>query len=125
MTAGKQNKESNTSTLIELIEGKSKKYSYYWHIYSDKVRAGYVFINYSDDPVLGKHASIQIFLNKKSQGKGIGRIGYREACKKSGLDIIYAHMRKNNIASKKAAIAAGFQEVQDERFNQSVMVWHK
>lgn len=119
---------SKIPSSIELIEGKAKKgnklYDFYWHIYSNNVRAGRVYINYTNDPILGNHASIQIFLNKKSQGKGIGSIGYNEACKKSGLNTIYAHMRKNNISSKKAAIAAGFVEVKNPKFIQLVMVWH-
>ena len=128
MAVQKKKEEAELST-IELVEGKGKRgnngYDFYWHIFKNGVRAGQVYINYTDDPIIGKHASIQIFLNKKSQGQGIGRIGYKEACIKSGLDTIYAHMRKNNLASRKAAIAAGFQEVKDERFIQFVMVWHK
>lgn len=128
MTASKKNDKRVAESSIELVEGRSKKgssgHEFYWHIYSDKVRSGYVYIDLVEDQVLGKHASIHIFLNKKSQGKGIGRVGYREACVRSGLNKIYAHMRKNNIASKKAALAAGFKEIEDKRFSQLLMVWN-
>lgn len=125
----KKIKAEGAFPLIELIEGKGgkseKKPIFYWHIFSNSIRAGQVYIDIIDDPILGSHASIHIFLNKKSQGKGIGRVGYSEACKKSGLQTIYAHMRKNNLPSKKAAMAAGFQEVKDDRFSQLVMVWNR
>ena len=129
MTLKKKKAELVSASSIELIEGMEKRgksgHDFYWHIYCNGVRAGQVYIDYITDPVLGNHAAINIFLNKKSQGKGIGRVGYRSACKKSGLETIYAHMRKTNIPSKKAALAAGFKELHDERFIQLVMVWKK
>lgn len=117
--------EIRNDIIIELVEGKSKEHAFYWHIYANNIRAGQVYIDMVDDPILGIHASIHIFLNKKSQGKGIGRVGYFQACVKSGLIKIYAHMRKSNLASKHAAIAAGFKEVTDEKFPQLVMLWEK
>lgn len=127
-TLKKINEQVNYDS-IKLIEGKVKKsnssgHDFYWHIYANAVRAGQVYIDFVENPVLGRHAAINIFLNQKSQSKGIGRIGYEQACKKSNLDTVYAHMRKNNLASKKAAKAAGFTEITDERFNQVVMIWH-
>ena len=78
-----------------------------------------------DEEPFGKHASIQIFLNKQAQGKGIGRIAYRMACEESEHDELYAHMRKSNEASKRAALAAAFEIVEDERINQFVMLWKR
>ena len=58
---------------------------------------------------------MQIFLNQKSQGKeGIGRIASKKACEESEYPEIYAAMRKNNIASIKAAIVADFKEIPSE-----------
>lgn len=110
---------------VELIEGKGGqgKHLRYWHIFSEGKRAGKVYIDLADDEILGKHNAIQIFLNKASQGKGIGRLGYKIACETSGFSEIYAHMRKSNIASKKAALAAGFVEVKNEKLIQLVLVW--
>jgi RimJ/RimL family protein N-acetyltransferase len=80
-----------------------------WRIEVDGKRAGVVFINLIDEPPIGRHASIQIFLNATSQGRRIGRVAYRLACEASGAyDTIYAHMRKSNIASRRAAEEAGF-----------------
>ncbi|HTN45524.1 MAG TPA: GNAT family protein [Flavipsychrobacter sp.] len=112
---------------IELIEGKGNKsgHNFYWHIYANTVVAGKVYIDFIEDEILNRHASIHIFLNKKSQGKGIGRVAYAQACLKSGLNEIYAHMRKSNMASKKAAQAAGFVEVKDPRLSQLLLVWKK
>lgn len=95
-----------------------------WRIEVDGKRAGVVFINWIDEPPVGSHASIQIYLNLASQGRHIGRIAYAAACKASGYDEIYAHMRKSNVASRRAAEEAGFQE--DARgVPQLLMVWRR
>jgi RimJ/RimL family protein N-acetyltransferase len=116
---------------VTLSEGKGSKMTggslggHFWHIFCDGKKAGRVFINMIDEEPLGKHASIQIFLNKHAQGKGIGRIAYRMACEESEYDELYAHMRKSNEASKRAALAAAFEIVEDERINQLVMLWKR
>src|SRR4051794_29104606 len=48
-----------------------------WVIMDGGKRAGVIYINFIDEPPVGKHASIQIFLNQKSQGRGVGRVAYR------------------------------------------------
>lgn len=88
-------------------------------------RAGSIFINLIDDPHLGPHASIQIHLNRASQGKGVGRIAYKRACEESQYALIYAHMSKKNIASRRAAEAAGFLEISCEGESQLLMCWRK
>jgi hypothetical protein len=93
-----------------------------WRIELDGTRAGEVFINVIDEPPLGRHASIQIFLNAKSQGRGVGRVGYRTACEDSEHDVIYAHMRKSNVASRRAAELAGFVDVTPTGFIQLIMM---
>lgn len=95
----------------------------YWHIYMDNVRVGKIYIDFLDNPTLGNHPSIDIFINKQYQGLGIGRHAYYLACKQSGLPEVYMHTRKSNIASIKAAIEAGFKEVVHPEFRQVVMVW--
>jgi hypothetical protein len=94
---------------------------FFWHIFHQSVRAGKVFINYDKDT---DKADIQIFINRKSQGKGIGRIAYKKACEESKYSKIYASMRKDNIASIKAAVAAGFQEIPSTS-GQMAMLWQK
>lgn len=79
-----------------------------WIIKVREKRAGIVFINVIDEPPLGEHPSMQIFLNRESQGRCIGREGYRAACEASQYDVVYAHMSKSNIASRRAAERAGF-----------------
>lgn len=83
----------------------------YWDVMVDGVRTGEVFVNVIDEPPLGTHASMQIFLNQTDQGKGIGRVAYRKAADASRHDLLYLHMRKSNLASKLAAEAAGFKDV--------------
>lgn len=82
----------------------------YWDVVVGGVRAGEMFVNVIDEPPIGIHASMQIFLNQADQGKGIGRVAYRKAAEASLHDPLYLHMRKSNLASKLAAEAAGFEE---------------
>ena len=83
----------------------------YWDVMVDGVRAGEVFVNVINEPPLGIHASMQIFLNQTDQGKGIGRVAYRKAAEASRHDPLYLHMRKSNLASRLASEAAGFKDV--------------
>jgi RimJ/RimL family protein N-acetyltransferase len=80
----------------------------YWDVVVDGERAGEVFVNVIDEQPVGRHASLQIFLNQADQGKGIGRVAYRMAAEASAHDPLYLHMRKSNHASRLAAEAAGF-----------------
>lgn len=93
-----------------------------WRIDVNGLRAGEVFINLIDEPPLGHHASIQIYLNAKSQGRGIGSVAYRKACEASQHHVVYAHMRKSNTASRRAAENAGFVDVTPPGFIQLIMV---
>ena len=92
-----------------------------WVIKASGERAGTVFINLIEEPPIGKHASLQIFLNRESQGRQIGRLAYRRACEASQYDVIYAHMRKSNIASRRAAEEAGFADVTPAGHSQLIM----
>lgn len=96
-----------------------------WRIEVAGHRAGVVFINRIDEPPVGPHASIQIYLNKPSQGQRIGRVAYRKACETSRYDVIYAHMRKSNHASRRAAEEAGFIEDDRPGHSQLLMVWRR
>jgi RimJ/RimL family protein N-acetyltransferase len=96
-----------------------------WRIEVGGTRAGEVFINVIDEPPLGVHASIQIYLNIKSQGRGIGRVAYLKACQLSQHDTIFAHMRKSNASSRRAAEVAGFVEATPPGYNQLIMKWQR
>ncbi|MBN9342908.1 MAG: GNAT family N-acetyltransferase [Holosporales bacterium] len=118
-----------TSEQIELQQGKGSKGrgsgpgGFFWHIWVEGKRRGCVFINKISEPPINKeHASIQIFINKSDQGKGIGRIAYSRACLLSFYDEVYAYMRKNNKASIRAAVAAGFIEL-SLKTSQVIMKW--
>ena len=112
-------KEGSGSRLHDKTRGK------YWHIFLKDTRVGKIYIDFIENEVLGNHPAIDIFINQQFQGLGIGKHAYSLACEKSGLDFVYMHTRKSNIASIKAASAAGFVEVNDIRFRQTVMVWKK
>lgn len=103
------------------IESGGMQGGFFWHIYHKEERAGKVFINYDKNR---SRAEIQIFINQKNQGKGIGRIAYKKACESSQYTEIYATMKKSNTASLKAAFAAGFRTIPSES-NQVQMLWSK
>jgi len=96
-----------------------------WIVLADGKRAGTAYINLIDDPVRGRHPSFHIFLNRHSQGREIGRIVYKRCCLLSQYDAIYAHMRKSNTASRKAAEHAGFTNATSSEDTQLVMVWYR
>ncbi|MGX9147731.1 GNAT family N-acetyltransferase [Mesorhizobium sp. 128a] len=96
-----------------------------WKIEVGAKRAGIVFINLIDEQPVGRHASIQIYLNKTSQGRHIGRVAYRKASEASSYDVIYAHMRKSNLASRRAAEQAGFEIDTRVGTSQLLMKWQR
>lgn len=96
-----------------------------WIILADGKRAGSVYINMVDDPIRGHHPSFHVFLNRPSQGRQIGRIAYQRCCALSHYDVVYAHMRKSNTASRKAAEHAGFIDATTPEDSQLVLVWHR
>lgn len=97
----------------------------FWHVYNGDRRAGSVWINRADDKDLGEHASLAIELNEPSRGKGIGRRAYCLAAEASEHDEIWLHMRRSNIASRKAAEHAGFVVVDVPGRRQLVMRWRR
>ncbi len=96
-----------------------------WSIVTNGTKSGRIFINWIDEPPLGPHASIQIYLNRQSQGRGIGRVAYRLASEQSQYETIYAHMRKSNEPSKRAADAAGYQDATPPSYSQHLMRWDR
>lgn len=101
-------------------------YTFSWNILADGKRAGNIHI--------GKEASrgddsrdwITIHVNQALRGKGVGTEAYKLACAQSDLPIVYAHMRKSNLASRKAAEKAGFQVVEDALVHpQLCLVWRR
>lgn len=96
-----------------------------WRIEADGKSAGVVFINFIDEAPVGQHASIQIYLNTSNQGRRIGRVAYRKACEASHYDAIYAHMRKGNEASRRAAEEAGFKDDTRPSMIQLLLVWRR
>lgn len=93
-----------------------------WRIDAWGKRAGVIFINLIDEPPVGKHASIQIYLNAQSQGRHVGSLAYRMACEQSRYDQVYAHMRKANVPSIKAAENAGFVDATPDGHIQKIML---
>jgi hypothetical protein len=95
----------------------------YWHVFSGEGRVGSAWINRSSDEQLGACAILTLELNQASRGRGIGRVAYRLAAEASGHAEVWLHMRNSNLASRKAAQHAGFQEVNLPGRRQLTMRW--
>lgn len=95
----------------------------FWHVYQGPKRAGSVWINRIDDALVGEHYSLSIELNRASRGRGIGTEAYRLAAESSGHAEVWLHMRKSNVASRRAAEKAGFEVVDVPGERQLVMRW--
>lgn len=96
-----------------------------WEIYAGDELAGETYINIIDEAPFGRHASIQIYINRQNQGRKIGRTAYRLAAEESAYDAVYAHMRKSNLASSRAAEEAGFVDATPQGATQKVMAWRR
>ena len=94
-----------------------------WDICVGSEKVGDIYINQIDEAPVGKHASIQIYLNRTAQGRGIGRVAYRLASEESRNEVIYAHMRKINVASRRAAEEAGYVDAALPGTAQLIMKW--
>jgi hypothetical protein len=95
----------------------------FWHVYQGPKRAGRVWINRIDDALIGEHYSLSIELNRASRRQGIGTEAYRLAAESSGHAEVWLHMRKSNVASRRAAEKAGFEFVDVPGERQLVMRW--
>lgn len=96
-----------------------------WEIRAGNEIAGEVFINRIAEGSHEGQAYIEIYLNRESQGRKIGRVAYRLASEQSGYDRVYAVMRKSNNASWRAAEEAGFADVTPPGARQKVMAWSR
>lgn len=128
--APKRRKPPVSASEIRLVPGHgsaghgAEAGGHYWHVFVGDKRVGNIFINVINEGILGRHASVQIHLNQDQRGRGIGRVAYRLACELSSHDAVYAHMRKSNTASRRAAEAAGFVALDDGGIQLS-MVWRR
>lgn len=124
------NHSVKSKAVVSLLEGKGSRTrgfgpgGRYWHVLADVKRIGCVFINVAPSKS-GNRPSLQIFLSAHSRGKGYGREAYRLACEASGFPEIYIEMRKSNLASRRAALAAGFIIDKTARGHQLAMVWRR
>jgi len=96
-----------------------------WHIYCEGAHVGRVSIM-EEPPEAGiEVGAIDISIAKPHRGRGIGSLAYRLACMESGMGIIYARTRKNNIGSARAALKAGFILSTETETTQLVLVWSR
>ncbi len=99
------------------------KKPFHWFILFHGKKVGKVDIYEAYDNILGNHFAINIHINQSARGKHIGRFALLKACQESQLPVVFAHIRKSNIGSIKAALAAGFKPVKSSR--PLTLVWMK
>lgn len=97
----------------------SKRNRLHWKILVDGTSAGLVKI----DEASPGHWTIYIKVNQDRRGQGIASNAYALAATDSRLPEVWAHMAKKNVASKKAAMNAGFVEVDDPKERQLLLRW--
>lgn len=97
----------------------------FWHVFIEDGRAGRAWINERRFPDGASYAALTIELNEAVRGRGIGRVTYALAAEASGHDVVWLHMRRSNVASRRAAEYAGFQVVDAPTDPQLVMRWNR
>lgn len=108
---------------VIILKGGGKRL--YWHVFHAGKHAGHVSIDYHGTFGNPQDASIDVQLNKRSQGRGIGTLAFRRACELSGLPEVLASIRKGNHASRIAAERAGFFPLDEQPSGELLMVWRR
>ncbi len=96
-----------------------------WHILHQGKQAGRVSILYCEDYGQVAKASIDVQLNRKSRGRGIGTVAFQRASELSGFPEIFASIAKGNIASRKAAMRAGFFSDPQDPTGEFNLIWRR
>ena len=114
---------------VQLVPGRTTKIvggnRLYWHIYHLGKRAGHVSIDCFSREGNGKDTSIDVQLNQRSRGRGIGTVAFRRSCEMSGLPEVLASIRKGNVASRIAAERAGFVPLANQPGEELIMIWRR
>jgi hypothetical protein len=114
---------------VTLVAGKTRNTRtdkrFYWHVFYGGQRAGHVAIACGESGDGCIDASIDVQLNQRSRGRGIGTVAFRRACELSGLREVLASIRKGNTASRLAAERAGFVELHNEPTGELLMIWKR
>jgi RimJ/RimL family protein N-acetyltransferase len=117
-----------TEKNVELVAGRAKAVPggkrLLWHIFHRGRRAGRVSI-YCVRRGERIDASIDVQLNQRSRGHGIGTIAFRRAAHDSGLPEVLASIRKSNVASRVAATRAGYVPLENQPSGELVLIWRR
>ena len=96
-----------------------------WKIIVNGTSSGFVKFKPKIDGIFKKYVTVDFLIPKAKRGKHIGRIALAKAIKSSIHSIFVAHLRKSNIASKKALISVGFVQHDYPGNKQLCMVFKK
>lgn len=115
MDFNKFNKE-----CFENLDGHEKvllsKNGFYHTILCDNKKAG--IVGYSPAKFPKNSGFVQVIIDPKFRGKGIVKIVEDLLAQKYNLNILYATIKKENIASIRAHQKAGFQMIDDEKLSE-------
>ena len=96
-----------------------------WHVFHEGKRAGRVAIVCHEKAGLPPGPTIDVQLNKNSQGRGLGTVVFRRAAELSKRPKILAVIARKNIASRLAAERAGYSQITDGANKDLVLVWRQ
>lgn len=106
--------------FFEKVEGREEisisEKGIYYTIICDSKKAG--IVGYIPAKFPENAGFIQIVLDKDFRGKGISEIAENLIAEKHGLKIIYATIKKSNIASIKSHQKIGFKIIDEKRMNE-------
>ena len=111
---------------VRLVRRAAKNVKSWW-IYVKGHHVGRVQIeqlrDVSNPPYMKKFACITLLVEKKWQGRHIGRWAYKKAAWKSQLRTVFARMRRSEHANIAAAKAAGFVRVFPKARRYIILRW--
>lgn len=105
---------------VRLKEATSiKKYEQYWHVYYAKARVGKI---YTEKRKGGEELWLNMFINERFQGKGIGSAALNQVCVRIGKQPLYAEIKKSNIASQRVFKKVGFKFAKETPSGQDILM---
>ena len=134
-TSSKKPKRKKVKKIIEssahvlessvVVEKMASKKFEGWKIKLDGEPCGSIKFEPKVDKTFGKHVTFYFKVPKPKRGRHVGRFALAKAIDASKYNLFVGHLRKSNIASKKALSSVGFKEFKNPKGNQLCMVFRK
>lgn len=105
---------------VRLKEATSiKKYEQYWHVYYAKTRVGKI---YTEKRKGTEELWLNMFINERFQGKGIGSAALNQVCVRIGKQPLFAEIKKSNTASQRVFKKVGFKQFKENEAGQDILM---